>query len=125
MCYILLSKLTRVLEALDVELLAVEADLELLSLGGGHGAGDVVRAAGEEGARVSVEGVHLEAGEVGGEGDLGVVSLVGGLELGDSGLALGPHVVVELLEVTETVGGINAFDGEGGGEDVGELGCDE
>lgn len=108
-----------VLEGLNGKLLSVEGDLKGLALGGGHGTGNVVGTPREEADHVGVELRHLEAGEVRREGDLGVVRL--GLGLSDGGLALGSHVVGELLDVQEAVGGIDALNGEGGGEDVGEL----
>ena len=72
-----------VLEGLDLDAVAVEEDLELLALCAGHRSRDVVGAAGEEADGSLVEFLHLEPLEVGGEGDHGVVGLVGGLELGD------------------------------------------
>ena len=103
-------------------LISVECDLEFLSLGGCHGSCYVICAPGKESNDVGVELSHLETLEVGGEGDLGIVGLDLGGELGDLGLALGSHVVGELLHVLETIGSVDALDGEGGGEDVGQLG---
>ena len=46
-----------VLKRLDLDAISVEEDLELLALGGGHGSGDVVGAAGEE-----ADGALIELG---------------------------------------------------------------
>jgi len=91
----------------------------------GHGSGDVVRALGQEGDGVAIQGLHLEARQVGTEGDLGVVAAL--LLLGRAGLddgILGDGLVVaEGLDELEALLGIQALDDELGGEDVGELGA--